>query len=417
MTVYRPAGRKTFRYDFEYAGRRHSGSTGRTNRRDALAFEAEEKRKLRDKAEGRIGEEITVGESLDRYINAGKRAPRFKATLESIAKRLMGEIEGKAKIVSRDLPMSQLRTADVLRIGATRAKEGQAVSTSFAEMAMLRSAFRLSQREGYHVASGVEFKAPRGAAKTRYLSEDEEVKLLAWLDPIAWVARRERMQSKRNPLLFRQVQDNYDLVVTLLDTGFRYGEAQKLLWTNVDFTRNSIRARRWKTSTDANVVMTDRLRVVMERRWREKRGVHDLYVFSGVEIGTARSYAVTVIAKAMEDLGFNAKHLVETAGRCTVHSLRHTYASRLVQRGMSLKKVQDLLGHTSPLMTQRYAVLEHSEVAQEAAAILNATAQKVPPHTPPTADVVVSGLLSGAEDEKRGDKGLGHVFEGPTTRQ
>jgi len=37
------------------------------------------------------------------------------------------------------------------------------------------------------------------------------------------------------------------------------------------------------------------------------------------------------------------------------HDLRHTFATRLVQAGVELYKVQRLLGHKSPLMTQRYA--------------------------------------------------------------
>jgi site-specific recombinase XerD len=37
------------------------------------------------------------------------------------------------------------------------------------------------------------------------------------------------------------------------------------------------------------------------------------------------------------------------------HDLRHTYATQMVQAGMDLYKVQRLLGHKSPLMTQRYA--------------------------------------------------------------
>ena len=37
------------------------------------------------------------------------------------------------------------------------------------------------------------------------------------------------------------------------------------------------------------------------------------------------------------------------------HDLRHTFATRLVQAGVDLYKVQRLLGHKSPSMTQRYA--------------------------------------------------------------
>ena len=37
------------------------------------------------------------------------------------------------------------------------------------------------------------------------------------------------------------------------------------------------------------------------------------------------------------------------------HDLRHTFATRLVQSGIDLYKVQCLLGHKSPIMTQRYA--------------------------------------------------------------
>ena len=36
------------------------------------------------------------------------------------------------------------------------------------------------------------------------------------------------------------------------------------------------------------------------------------------------------------------------------HDLRHTFATRLVQAGIELYKVQRLLGHKSPMMTQRY---------------------------------------------------------------
>lgn len=40
-----------------------------------------------------------------------------------------------------------------------------------------------------------------------------------------------------------------------------------------------------------------------------------------------------------------------------IHDLRHTYASLLVNKGVNLYEVQQLLGHSSAQMTQRYADL------------------------------------------------------------
>jgi len=41
----------------------------------------------------------------------------------------------------------------------------------------------------------------------------------------------------------------------------------------------------------------------------------------------------------------------------TFHTLRHTFASWATMRGVSLKELQELLGHSSPTMTMRYAHL------------------------------------------------------------
>ena len=58
-------------------------------------------------------------------------------------------------------------------------------------------------------------------------------------------------------------------------------------------------------------------------------------------------------------------------GKATLHSLRDTYASRLVQKNMSLHKVAKLLGHATPTMTRKYAHLNSEDVAEEARQLLN----------------------------------------------
>jgi hypothetical protein len=69
---------------------------------------------------------------------------------------------------------------------------------------------------------------------------------------------------------------------------------------------------------------------------------------------------------------------VKSADRATCHTFRDTLASWLVQRGVSLFKVQQLLGHSTPTMTQKYAKLAPGAVADEAAAVLDALALERP---------------------------------------
>lgn len=50
----------------------------------------------------------------------------------------------------------------------------------------------------------------------------------------------------------------------------------------------------------------------------------------------------------------------------TIHTLRHTHASRLIQNGLSIYEVRSVLGHTDIKTTMRYAHLENVDVTQKA---------------------------------------------------
>ena len=66
------------------------------------------------------------------------------------------------------------------------------------------------------------------------------------------------------------------------------------------------------------------------------------HVYTSMESGhLRRSFRVALGKAKIDDFHF--------------HDLRHTFATRLVQAGVDLYKVQRLLGHKSPIMTQRYA--------------------------------------------------------------
>ena len=81
-----------------------------------------------------------------------------------------------------------------------------------------------------------------------------------------------------------------------------------------------------------------------------------------------RGHATVGIQNAIDALGFNDD---PSLSRVTPHTFRDTFASRMVQNGLSLFKVQNLLGHSTPAMTQKYAHLSNEALGNESAAVLN----------------------------------------------
>jgi integrase len=104
--------------------------------------------------------------------------------------------------------------------------------------------------------------------------------------------------------------------------------------------------------------VTDRVYDILKRRSETSTGE---WVFRNKNHGP-RGYASVSIRKALRRVGLSD---------CKIHTLRHTHASRLIQNGMTVYEVREILGHTDIKTTMRYAHLEQRDVTSKARDVIN----------------------------------------------
>jgi len=157
--------------------------------------------------------------------------------------------------------------------------------------------------------------------------------------------------------------DVADLVIILLDTGLRLGEALAVRWA--DYDEGWIRVWASKNDRPRSIPTTKRARVTLNRRQAEYGKDHDGPFTMLTPWAVTRGWN-----DARDELGMDGdKQFVP-------HACRHTFASRLVRRGAPLETVKELLGHRSISMTLRYAHLAPKNL-KDATALLDTMPQLV----------------------------------------
>jgi integrase len=104
--------------------------------------------------------------------------------------------------------------------------------------------------------------------------------------------------------------------------------------------------------------MSRRVQSVLTRRKQNSSGP---FIFAGPD-GGARKYNSTPFRRAFDRAGLVG---------CTAHTLRHTHATRLIQNGLNLYEVKEILGHSNIVTTMRYAHLEQAQVSRKAVDVIN----------------------------------------------
>jgi len=161
--------------------------------------------------------------------------------------------------------------------------------------------------------------------------------------------------------------DVHDLAVLSIFTGLRADECLSLTWADVDREQKRIFVKDTKNTHNRHAFMTIEVEDMFNSRFQGQRV--DALVFPNSngqknEWGVPDSFTRTVA-----DLGLN-EGISDSRQKVVFHTLRHTFASWLVQRGVPLYNVSKLMGHRSLQMTMRYAHLA-PDSQKSAAMMLN----------------------------------------------
>jgi integrase len=138
----------------------------------------------------------------------------------------------------------------------------------------------------------------------------------------------------------------------LLFTGLRKNELLALTWSRVDFEQRTVTIIRTKNGKPiVQPLVDDAMRILATL---PSRGANP-FVFPGDRVG-----------KPLSAPGYAWQRIRNRAGLpdLRIHDLRHSFASFLINAGVPLSVVSKALNHSSIVMSQRYAHLEHQTVRE-----------------------------------------------------
>tara|TARA_R110002051_G_scaffold5355_1_gene27872 strand:- start:4361 stop:5410 length:1050 start_codon:yes stop_codon:yes gene_type:complete len=209
-------------------------------------------------------------------------------------------------------------------------RDGKSNGTINRKLAALSKILRHCYRRGHIERLPLIDRKKESVGRIRWVTTEEEFKLLS------------KMREIGRPVMA-------DFVEILIDTGMRFGELHKLEWRDVDFEQEVVRLWETKNGQARTIPLTRRALDSFGRQLG--RDSLRVWVFRKDQFRH-----VWDMMKELIGLGADTQFVP--------HCLRHTCASRLIQRGIDLRVVKEFLGHSSIQTTLRYAHLAPKNLEQ-----------------------------------------------------
>lgn len=152
--------------------------------------------------------------------------------------------------------------------------------------------------------------------------------------------------------------------------GLRLSETLNITVADIDRQRYTVHVRQSKGRKDRFVILPQMSLAVLQRLWRSHRHPHLL--FPG-KPGIKGDHAAKPMHRSTTQRAFSrACHAGNIRKHVSIHSLRHSYATHLIEAGLNLRSLQQQLGHSDPQTTARYVRLTEKS-QQDSADLINHT--------------------------------------------
>lgn len=135
--------------------------------------------------------------------------------------------------------------------------------------------------------------------------------------------------------------------------GLRVSEIINLKWTDIDFKRNVIHIKSAKGKKDRIVMLSPKVKKTLLKLDSEKEGL--VFKTNRGKKYTTRTIQM-IVRKAAKNAGI--KKLV------TPHTLRHSFATHLLEKGTDIRYIRDLLGHTNINTTLIYTKVSNKDISK-----------------------------------------------------
>ncbi|MCH6232618.1 tyrosine-type recombinase/integrase [Cognataquiflexum rubidum] len=140
------------------------------------------------------------------------------------------------------------------------------------------------------------------------------------------------------------------ILMTIYSAGLRISELINLKIKDIDSKRMQIRIEQAKGKKDRYTILSPKTLKILREYFKNEKPSE--FLFEGQ--GSTNEKPIQYSARSIQAILKQSLEITRIKKKVTVHTLRHSFATHLLENGTDLRYIQSLLGHESPKTTQIY---------------------------------------------------------------